>query len=60
MWKRRPRRGDRRVVVLDRAGRWRRMSREPVWVLEEHDGRLWQLQGVSDDAADAARFRIRR
>jgi hypothetical protein len=36
------------------------MSREPVWVLEEHDGRLWQLQGVSDDAADAARFRIRR
>ncbi|MCU1599707.1 MAG: hypothetical protein JWO22_416 [Frankiales bacterium] len=45
-------------MPLDRAGRWRKVSREGVWALEEHDGQLWMLQGVSDDPASAVRFAL--
>jgi hypothetical protein len=66
MWRptRRPRQGDRRAVALDatglvRAGSWRTLrSQDSVWALEEYDGQLWHLQGVSTDAAGAARFTL--
>lgn len=47
-------------MPLGRQGQWRKVSREAVWALEEHDGELWQLQGVSNDPASAARFALLR
>jgi hypothetical protein len=66
MWRRdrKPRKGDRRAVALDASGLvsadpWRAvLSSDTVWALEQYDGRLWHLQGISDEAAAAARFTL--
>ena len=66
MWRRdrTPRKGDRRAVALSASGLvsadpWRAaLSSDTVWALEEHDGRLWHLQGISDEPASAARFTL--
>ena len=59
-FRRRPRCGDRRALPLDRFGRIQRPAPGALWVLEEHDGRVWVAQGVSDHTTDAARFMLRR
>jgi hypothetical protein len=67
MWRRvrEPRRGDRRAVALDGSGlvcacgQWRALlsqHRAAAWALEEHDGQLWLLQAMSQEATAAARF----
>lgn len=52
--------GDRRALALDASGlvlaSRRRLPQQTVWALEQHDGALWQLQGMSADPASTARF----
>jgi hypothetical protein len=64
MWRRRERSGDRRAVAVRASGLVSAdpiraaLSKDVVWALEEFDGQLWQLQGISDDATSAARFSL--